>query len=173
MSDKTTYPILEATHPAGYVLSSDPAKLDVTAIHSFLARCYWSAGIPCETVARAVAGSLCFGLYGPAGSQVGFPRFVTDQATFAYLCDVYILEGHRSRGLGQWMIERALTHADLLKLRRLVLVTRDAHWLYFANGFQPLAHPECYMELHRPNIYADSFSDDRASRETSSIGTET
>ena len=146
--------ITTAHRPDGYTVSSDPARLDLEAIHAFLTTCYWSAGIPRDTVARAVAGSLCFGLYsGDGGAQVGFARLVTDRATFAYLCDVYVLEEHRGRGLGKWLIEHALSHPDLSGLRRLLLVTRDAHELYRAHGFRELARPQGHMELHRPDVY--------------------
>ena len=150
----TSGAITTARRPDGYTISNDPARLDLEAIHAFLSNCYWSEGIPRETVARAVAGSLCFGLYaGEGGDQVGFARFVTDRATFAYLCDVYVLEAHRGRGLGAWLVEHALAHPDLLGLRRVVLVTRDAHELYRPLGFRALARPEGYMEIHRADIY--------------------
>ena len=145
--------IPEASRPDGYVVSSDPARLDLSAIHAYLTRSYWSEGIPAETVARAAAGSLCFGLYAADGAQVGYARFITDQATYAYLCDVYVLEEHRGRGLASWMIQEAMKHPDLTGLRRLVLVTRDAHELYRKLGFRALARPEGYMELHRPHVY--------------------
>ena len=86
----------------GYTVSTDPARLDVDAMHAFLTRCYWSPGIPREVVARAAAGSLCFGLYRGA-AQVGLARMITDGATFAYLCDVYVLEEHRGHGRGRWL----------------------------------------------------------------------
>ena len=146
-------PATEAIHSDGYLLSSDPARLDLAAVHAYLTRSYWSEGIPADVVARAAAGSLCFGLYAPGGAQVGYARFVTDRTTFAYLCDVYVLEEHRGRGLGRWMVGQALEHPDLAGLRRLVLVTRDAHELYRTLGFRALARPEGYMELHRPQIY--------------------
>lgn len=135
-----------------YSVSWDPKRLDLVAIHDFLANSYWSFGIPMETVKRAVDGSICFGLY-HKDDQIGFARVITDRATFAYLCDVYILEDHRGKGLGRWLMEAVAAHPDLQGLRRFVLVTRDAHGLYEKFGFQPLARPEGYMELHRPNLY--------------------
>jgi GNAT superfamily N-acetyltransferase len=138
-----------------YLLSSDPARLDLAAIHRYLSASYWSPGLPFEVLRRAVAGSICFGVY--CGSeQVGFARVVTDRATFAYLCDVYVLDAHRGRGLGRWLAEAASIHPDLQGLRRWVLVTRDAHGLYERFGFRPLARPDRYMELHRPDVYASS-----------------
>jgi GNAT superfamily N-acetyltransferase len=107
-----------------------------------------------EVLRRAVAGSLCFGLY-KGSEQVGFARVVTDRATFAYLCDVYVLEGERGRGLGRWLMQTVTRHPSLQRLRRFVLVTRDAHGLYERFGFRPLARPEGYMEVHRPDVYAE------------------
>ena len=96
-----------------YLISMNPAKLDVDSIHAFLSRSYWETqGIPKETVERSIRGSLCFGVYdGP--QQVGFGRVITDGATFAYISDDYILESHRGRGLGKWLMECILSHPDL------------------------------------------------------------
>src|SRR5262245_12141742 len=100
-----------------YTVSTDPVRLGVAAVHAFLSRSYWSPGVPTEVVARAVRGSLCFGLY-HRERQVGFARVITDGATFAYLCDVYVLEEHRGRGLGSWLIEAVVSHPALQGLRR-------------------------------------------------------
>lgn len=140
-----------------FCVSSDRSRLDITAIHDFLSNSYWSPGIPLDVIKRAIEGSLCFGLF-HLKAQVGFARVITDRATFAYLCDVYILEDYRGRGLGRWMLENVLAHPDLRGLRRSVLVTRDAHGLYEQFGFRPLARPEGFMELHRPDVYMNSFS---------------
>lgn len=138
---------------ADYRISTDPADFDVTAIHAYLTRSYWSPGIPLETVGRAIAGSLCFGLF-HRDEQVGFARVVTDRATFAYLCDVYVLDAHQGRGLGTWLMAQVFAHPDLQGLRRFVLVTRDAHRLYERFGFLGLRRPEGYMEVHRPDVYS-------------------
>jgi GNAT superfamily N-acetyltransferase len=135
-----------------YELTDDPARLDVDAVHAFLAGAYWSTGIPRETVARALANSLAFSLY-HEGRTVGFARFVTDRATFAYLADVFVVPEHRGRGLATWLVGAALTHPDLQGLRRFLLATRDKHGLYARFGFVPLAHPERFMEIHDPGIY--------------------
>jgi GNAT superfamily N-acetyltransferase len=137
----------------GYTVSSDPARLDVDAIHAFLTTCYWSTGIPRETVARALAHSLGFGLYAPDGAQVGFVRVVTDQATFAYLCDVYVRDAHRGRGLGEWLVGFALADPALQGLRRMILATRDAHGLYERFGFGAPKWPNAYMDIVQPDIY--------------------
>jgi len=131
-------------------------RLDVAVIHGFLTESYWSPGIPRETVERALDGSLNFGLYrsiGTVSRQIGFARVVTDGVTFAYVADVFVLPDFRGVGLATWLIESALTHPALSQLRRLLLVTRDAHAIYTRCGFAPLAHPERFMEINRPDIY--------------------
>lgn len=135
-----------------YVVSTDRGRLDVASIHRFLSSSYWAPGLPRDVLERAIAGSICFGLYDHA-DQIGFARVVTDGATFAYLCDVYVLEPHRGRGLGTWLMEVVIGHPALQRLRRFVLVTRDAHALYERFGFRSLARPEGYMEVHRPDVY--------------------
>jgi GNAT superfamily N-acetyltransferase len=135
-----------------YEISTDRARLDVDAIHAFLTQSYWSPGIPRATVERAIANSLCFGAFWQ-GQQVGFARVVTDKTTFAYLCDVYVLDAHRGRGLAQQMMTLVVQHPDLQGLRRMMLATRDAHGLYAKFGFKPLAAPDLIMELHKPNVY--------------------
>lgn len=135
-----------------YRFSLDPKEMDVDAIHAFLRRSYWAEGIPRELVAKAIQGSMCFGLF-HGGAQIAFARVISDRATFAYLCDVYVLEEHRGRGLATWLIEEVVRHPDLQGLRRFVLVTRDAHRLYSRFGFVPLARPEGFMEINHPGMY--------------------
>ena len=135
-----------------YRISTDPTRLDAPAIHAYLSRAYWAEGIPLKTVQRALEHSLCFGLYHPDG-QVGLARVITDYATFAYLCDVFVLENHRVRGLGKWLIECVLAHPELRNLRRFSLATRDAHELYRRFGFQPLTRPERVMEIRNDDAY--------------------
>ena len=135
-----------------YSISTE--RIDLDAVHAFLSRSFWAEGIPKELVARASANSVCFSLF-DGSSQVGFARVVTDRATFAYLCDVYVLESHRGRGLGKWLIETVMTHPDLQGLRRFLLVTRDAHGLYARHGFA-VADAGRHMEIFRPGLYIDS-----------------
>jgi GNAT superfamily N-acetyltransferase len=121
----------------GYEISTDPARLDRGAIHAFLRTSYWSPGIERDLVDRGIDNSLAFGLYDPAGAQAGFARVVTDRARFGWLADVFVLPEHRGRGLGVWLVETVLSHADLAGLR-LLLATRDAHTLYERFGFSPV-----------------------------------
>jgi GNAT superfamily N-acetyltransferase len=132
-----------------YLITTDKAKLDLEKIHSFLKTSYWAAGIPAETVRRSVENSLTFGLFADK-EQVGFARVVTDYATFAYLADVFVLDPHRRRGLGKWVMEVVSSHPELQGLRRWMLATRDAHELYRECGFAELKDPRTFMEKYSP-----------------------
>jgi len=136
-----------------FEISTDPARIDLLAVHDFLTKSYWAKGIPIETVRRSIANSLCFGIY-HEGRQIGFARVVSDLATFAYLADVFVLEPYRGRGLSKWLMQCILAHPDLQGLRRWMLATRDAHALYQLYGFTSLKAPERWMEIHSPEIYA-------------------
>lgn len=137
------------------LVSDDASRLQAEAIHAYLARSYWAAGIPREIVERAIANSLCLGAYDldASGAQVGLARLVTDRATFAYLCDVYVLESHRGRGVSKLLMQAATTHPDLRNLRRWMLMTRDAHGLYEQFGFTPLKDCTRAMEKHDAGVY--------------------
>jgi GNAT superfamily N-acetyltransferase len=131
----------------GYLVSTDRARLDLDAIHGFLRTAYWSEGVTRETVERSIRGSMPFGLYAPDGAQAGFARVVSDRAVFAYLGDVFVLEAHRGRGLGVFLIECVVSHPDLQGLRRFHLATADAHGLYARFGFAQ--HPQPGMLMDR------------------------
>ena len=134
--------------PDGYEISTDPARLDVPRIHRWLSTdAYWALGRPRATTDAALAGSLNFGLYGPTGAQVGFARVVTDHATFAWLCDVYIDPASRALGLGTALVTAVRDHLVPSGLRRILLATHDAHGVYAKIGFEPLAEPERWMSL--------------------------
>jgi GNAT superfamily N-acetyltransferase len=144
--------VLEFRH-GEFVISTDPARLDLDMIYGFLTNCYWAKGIPRDVVARSIEHALCFGIYDGNGTQVGFARVISDFATIAYLGDVFVLESHRGRGLSKWMMECIMQHPALQGLRRWILLTRDAHRLYARFGFTPLKSADRYMELHRPDVY--------------------
>ena len=135
-----------------YEISTDQHRIDLDAVHAYLTRSYWAEGIPKDLLAKAIAGSLCFSLF-DGDRQLGFARVVTDRATFAYVCDVYVIEEYSGRGLGKWLIQEMQSHPDLQGIRRFALVTRDAHGLYAQFGFQPLRNPGGHMEIVRPDIY--------------------
>jgi GNAT superfamily N-acetyltransferase len=120
----------------GYEISTDPARLDRESIWRFLRTAYWSPDVPRDVVERSIEGSLVFGLYGPGGELAGFARAVTDGATFAWIADVFVLEPHRGRGLGVWLVETVLAHPKVRGVRRVMLGTADAHGLYQRFGFR-------------------------------------
>jgi GNAT superfamily N-acetyltransferase len=141
---------MTARAPAGYEISTDPARVDRDLVHRFLNQdAYWARGVPRDVVDRCIENSLCFGVYRGA-EQVGFARVVTDRAAIAYLGDVFVVSGHRGRGLGKWLVETVMGHPDLQGLRRFMLGTADAHSLYERFGFRPLANPGRMMEIARP-----------------------
>lgn len=137
---------------SNWIISDDRSRIDFEFVHRFLSQSYWSPGLPREVLRRAIEGSLCFGGY-LGDSQVAFARVVTDQATFAYLCDVFVAPEHQGRGFGKRLIEAVMAHPSLKGLRRFLLSTRDAHRLYAKSGFAPLSRPETMMEILRPGIY--------------------
>jgi GNAT superfamily N-acetyltransferase len=128
-------------------IDTDPARLDLPLIHEFLStKAYWAVGRPLGHVQRAIANSLNFGAY-QDGRQVGFTRVVTDRATFAWVCDVFVLESHRGQGISKRMMESVVAHPELLGLRRILLATRDAHELYRRYGFRELPQPGRWMAI--------------------------
>nr|WSW70254.1 GNAT family N-acetyltransferase [Streptomyces sp. NBC_00995] len=132
-----------------YEISSDPARLDAARIHDWLSNdAYWAKGRTREHQDRAIAGSLNFGAYDLAsGAQAGYARVVTDLATFAWLCDVYVDPRARGQGLGGRLVTAARDHLAPTGVRRFMLATADAHGVYEKVGFQPLDHPDQWMVL--------------------------
>lgn len=137
-------------HQNGFTISTDPARLQPEVIVAALAESYWANQRSREVIERSLEHSLCFGVYRGA-DQVGLARVVTDYATFAYLCDVFILPSERGHGLGKWLMQTVMTHPELQGLRRWMLATRDAHGLYAQYGFTALPAPERWMERFDPN----------------------
>ena len=137
------------TQRKNITISTDPARLDMEIICDFLARSYWANTRPRAKTELAIANSLVFGLYDGA-QQIGVARVVSDCAVVAYLCDVFIHEDYRGRGLGKWLLESILTHPDLKDVRRWLLATDDAHELYQRYGFETLSEPEHWMQRLRP-----------------------
>jgi GNAT superfamily N-acetyltransferase len=137
----------------GFIFSDDVNKLDALAIHDYLSNgSYWAAGIPLETVKRAMEHSLCFGIYKDT-VQVGFARWITDRATFGYLADVYVLPEYQGKGLMRKLMSLMLFHKDLQGLRRYMLSTSDAHGLYEKFGFKAIDKPENFMAVVNRDIY--------------------
>ena len=137
-------PRMIENHRDQYTISTDPSKLDVDAIADMLTRAYWAKGRTRDVIARYIQHSLTFGLY-DGNRQIGLARVVSDYTTFAWLCDVFIHEDYRGRGLSKWLMETIHAHPDLQGLRRWMLATRDAHGLYEQFGWTLLDHPERWM----------------------------
>ncbi|AQR74604.1 GNAT family N-acetyltransferase [Sphingomonas sp. LM7] len=136
-----------------YRISFDPEDQQLDVIHGYLVRSYWAEGIPKDVVARSIAHSLCVGAFDD-DEQVGFARVVTDRATLAYLADVFVLEGHRDRGLAQQMLEALEDHPELQGLRRWALFTRDMQPFYAKFGWEAYPHPDRLMVRDDPDIYS-------------------
>lgn len=139
-----------AFHAKGYSITTDNDLIDFDRVYHYLAfESYWATGLTADRQKRAMENSMCFGIT-KDGKLAGFTRVVTDKATFAYICDVFVLEGHRRLGLSKWLIQTIMDHPDLQGLRRWSLATADAHSLYAQFGFVPLSKPANWMEVYTP-----------------------
>lgn len=138
--------------PEGYHFVTEPDDIDLNATHAYLTRSYWAAGIPLETVRRALANSFCVAIT-YQGAQIAFARLVSDRATFAYLADVYVLEEHRGKGLSHAILIFLQSHPEFQGLRRWALFTRDAQGLYAAHGWKQYPIPDRMMTIDDPDVY--------------------
>ena len=131
----------------GFLISTDKTLLDVHIIYHFLDQfSYWGKGISLKSVQTSIQNSICFGVY-QHKTQVGFARVITDKATFAYLCDVFILPDYRKTGLSKWLIQTIRNHPDIQHLRRFILATADAHTLSEQFGFTRMKNQDRWMEI--------------------------
>ena len=138
-----------------FSITTDKTKMDIVAIHDFLSKYSgWSDHIPFDRVKTSIDHSLNFGLF-HNDKQIGFARVISDFSTIAYLGDIYVLEKYRGQGLSKKLMDTVITHPNLQGLRRWILLTSTADWLYEKYGFTKLPKPEIYMELFNPNVYKD------------------
>jgi len=134
-------------------IAEDKARLDVPFIHRFLnEESAWAGGISLPLVQKAIGNSLCFGAY-EDGKQIGFARVISDFASFAYLCDVFVTTTHRGRGISRLLVDAVLAHSELQGLRRFTLVSTSARDLYQQYGWTALNAPEAHMERFAPDVY--------------------
>lgn len=146
----------DVTAGAGLTYTFDKAAMPFEAIHQYLGgESYWARGIPAETLRRAISHSICIAAM-DGDALAGFARVVSDHATYAYLCDVFVLPAYRGRGVSKQMMAVLASHPPLQGLRRWMLMTRDAHGLYAGFGFTALADATRAMERHQPDVYASS-----------------
>ena len=136
-----------------YLITTDVTKMDVNSIHDFLSKYSgWSDNIPLEKVKISIENSLNFGLFHKK-RQIGFARVISDYSTIAYLGDIYVLEEYRGKGLSKKLMDTVITHPNLQGLRRWILLTSTADWLYEKYGFNKVPKPEIFMELYDPDVY--------------------
>ena len=144
---------IEEKYKNDYLISTDKKKLDVALIHDFLTNeSGWSNEIPIEKVEKSIHNSLNFGIYHKQ-KLIGYARVISDFSTIAYLGDIFILAEYRGLGLSKWLMETIMEHKELQGLRRWILLTSTAEWLYEKYGFTKLHKPEIYMEKFNPNVY--------------------
>jgi len=149
MNDGDGAPAVRWEGPAGYWASDDVSLIDIETVHGWISReSYWAAGRPREVMARSIEHSLALGLYTPDGEQAGFARMVTDRATFAWLCDVFVAAEHRGNGIGTFLVRTAVEHPDVAGIRQLLMAT-PGRSLYRRHGFGDLLRPERWMERPR------------------------
>ncbi len=140
----------------GFSISNKFEDMDLQLIHETLSNTYWAKGIPFDIVKSSLKNSLCFGVFSETDEQVAFARMITDYATFAYLADVFVVEGYRNKGIGKWLMQNIMQHEKLQGLRRISLVTKDAQGLYQQFGFKQLSNPQGHMEILIADIYSNS-----------------
>jgi GNAT superfamily N-acetyltransferase len=140
-----------------FLVTTDKSRINIDYVHGFLTNSYWAKDIPVDTVKRCIDGAICFAVF-DGEQQVGFARVITDEASFAYLADVFIDEKYRGHGLARWLMEVILAFPSLQGLRRFLLATRDAHGLYEKMGFKRIENMEPWMQIHWPDVYKGEAS---------------
>ena len=137
---------MRVSGPAGYWTSDELALVDVARVHQWMSEeSYWARGVARDVMARAIENSLSVGLYAPDGTQAGFARLVTDRATFAWLCDVFVDPAHRGQGLGSFLVAQTIGHPDVADIRQ-VLMAEPGRTIYRRFGYDDLLRPERWME---------------------------
>jgi GNAT superfamily N-acetyltransferase len=133
----------------GYEISADPDRIDAERVHRWLSTdAYWAIGRSRAKQDRAIEESLNFGVYETVSEdQVAYARVITDRATFAWLCDVYVDPSVRGKGIGTALVGAVREHLRPYGLRRILLATHDAHGVYEKLGFAPLEKPDQWMAL--------------------------
>ena len=139
----------------GYRITTELTELDFSTIYNEISNSYWAKGIPAELLNKALNNSLCFGVLDKDNNTVAFARMITDQATFAYLADVFVVENERGKGISKWLVATIKSHPELQGLRRMMLATRDAHGLYQQFGFDNVSNEEAkmLMQIRDPDVF--------------------
>ncbi len=137
------------TLPNGFCISDERARLDMAFVHASLAQAYWAVGRSPALTERCWSHCLCFGIYDPAGPQVGFGRILTDYSLRAHIGDVFVHPASRRRGLAHALIRTMLEHPELATVTHWTLSTTDAHAVYRPFGFRVAGADERWMTLTR------------------------
>lgn len=135
-----------------YRINDHFQETDLQFVHAELSQSYWAKNIPFEIVKKGAEHSICFNVFS-GKKQIAFARVISDTSSFAYLCDVIVVESHRGKGIGKALMNFIMKHPDLQGLRRFTLGTKDAHGLYAQFGFASLKYPERQMEINVRDIY--------------------
>ncbi|MGE5630818.1 MAG: GNAT family N-acetyltransferase [Caulobacteraceae bacterium] len=132
-----------------YVVSTDKARLSIDTVYDLLVnKSYWANNRTREQIENSIKNSICFGVY-EGTRQVGFARVVTDYSVMYWLCDVFIDEEFRGKGLGKFLVECVTSHPDLRNLSG-ILATRDAQGLYAKYGFVVLPFDKVTYMRRKP-----------------------
>jgi GNAT superfamily N-acetyltransferase len=146
----------------GHEIDTERQRLDLALVHRWLSTdAYWALGRSADVMRTSMANSTCYGVYDPGGRQVGFARVVTDDATYAWLCDVYVDRGSRGIGLGTWLVREVVADLQERGVPRIVLATADAHEVYRRAGFVGVARPANWMEIDRRRTVMSPTANER------------
>lgn len=141
-----------------YTITIDKKKIDLSSLHKYLSeKSYWSRGIPFDILKKATENSICFSILSPSQEFVGFARMITDSATFGYLADVFVLDDHKDKGLGKWLVEVIMSYPEFKMIRNWFLYTKDAHTLYEKYGWQRIKHLDMLDNAMIVNIPASEI----------------
>ncbi|MFZ4574631.1 MAG: GNAT family N-acetyltransferase [Phycisphaerales bacterium] len=136
--------------------SNDTSRINIDTVWNLLRRTYWSPDVRREVVERAISNSVVVGAFvRGSGEQVGFARAVTDRATFAWLCDVIVVDQWRRKGIASAMVQNLIAHPDLQTLRRWCLATKDAHSVYARFGFAAIPADRWMEHKLDPSAWAE------------------
>lgn len=139
---------VELTRDDGLFVSDDPALVDADRVYRWLAEeSWWAVGRPRAAVERSLAGSHVYGVYADRDTMIGIARVITDHATFAYFCDVFVDEAYRGKGIGPWLTGAIVADLESIGINRFLLATKDKHEVYRKAGFVPVARPSSWMEI--------------------------
>jgi GNAT superfamily N-acetyltransferase len=141
-------PIMQVTRGDGICVSDDPALVDPDRVYHWLAEeSWWAVGRSRDAVDRSLEGSHVYGVYADSSTMIGVTRVITDHATFAYFCDVFVDDAYRGKGVGPWLTRAIVEDLQALGINRFLLATKDKHPVYAKAGFVPVARPSSWMEI--------------------------